>query len=242
MRGRFSDYEVMSFDCYGTLIDWESGIWAALQPLFTANRASPTRLAVLASYAELEYTRQAESPASIYPDILADVHRALASELGLETTEDLDRAFGESVPRWPAFPDSAEALEKLGESFRLVILSNVHRSGFEGSQRRLGVEFDAVYTAEEIGSYKPDPANFDYLLEHVATDFAVGPEAVLHVAQSLFHDHAPAKAAGLATAWIDRQRLSEGGSWGATKPLEERPTPDHVFYSLAELVEAVGAG
>jgi 2-haloacid dehalogenase len=143
------------------------------------------------------------------------------------------------VPEWPAFGDSAEALSSLGERYRLVILSNVDRYGFAASNEKLGVEFDAIYTAEDIGSYKPDPANFDYLTSRVEADLGVTSEAILHVGQSLFHDHAPAKAAGLDTVWIDRQRLSEGGDWGATRRLEERPEPDHVFFSLAELAAAV---
>lgn len=99
--------------------------------------------------------------------------------------------------------------------------------------------FDAVYTAEDIGSYKPDPENFDYLLRHLEDDFGVVADSVIHVAQSLYHDHAPAKAAGLDTVWIDRQRLSAGGEWGATAPIEDPPQPDHVFFSMADLARAV---
>jgi 2-haloacid dehalogenase len=115
----------------------------------------------------------------------------------------------------------------------------VDRAGFAASNEKLGVRFDAVYTAEDIGSYKPDPANFNYLLNHLAAEFGTRPELVLHVAQSLYHDHAPAKAAGLDTVWIDRQRLSSGGEWGATLPLEDPPIPDHVFFSMADLARAV---
>jgi 2-haloalkanoic acid dehalogenase type II len=233
------DYDALSFDCYGTLIDWESGIWAALQPLLAANDATLPRSEVLAVFGELESDQEASTPDLAYPLILARVHASLAGRYGLNTSEDLDRRFGSSVPEWPAFGDSAEALSSLGERYRLVILSNVDRSGFAASNEKLGVEFDAIYTAEDIGSYKPDPANFDHLMGRVETDFGVASEAILHVAQSLFHDHAPAKAAGLETVWIDRQRLSEGGDWGATKRLEERPEPDHVFFSLAELAAAV---
>jgi 2-haloacid dehalogenase len=151
----------------------------------------------------------------------------------------MDLAFGGSVPDWPEFADSAVALAFLSERYRLVILSNVDRTSFAGSNERLNVEFDAIYTAEDIGSYKPDPANFDYLLGHLEDDFDVMPDAVLHVAQSLYHDHAPAKAAGLDTVWIDRQRLSAGGEWGATTPIEDPPEPDHVFFSMADLARAI---
>ena len=233
------DYDVLTFDCYGTLVDWETGLWAALQPLLGANRGDVARSDVLAVYGELESEHEAREPDLLYPEILARVHHDLAARLGLDTTDDLDRAFGASVPGWPAFPDSAEALSLLAERYRLVILSNVDRQGFAASNAKLGGAFVAVYTAEDIGSYKPDPANFDYLLRRLEEDFAARPESILHVAQSLFHDHAPAKAAGLDTVWIDRQGLAEGGEWGATRRVEEPPEPDHVFTSMAAFAEAV---
>jgi 2-haloalkanoic acid dehalogenase type II len=235
------DYEALSFDCYGTLIDWESGIWDALQPLLWANDRPIGRADVLAEFGRLETLQQRETPLLRYPELLAKVHHDLAGALGLASTEALDSAFGASVTKWPAFTDSAGSLSYLGSRFRLVILSNVDRDSFAASNRLLQVTFDAVYTAEDVGSYKPDPANFDYLLRHLELDLGISPDAVLHVAQSLFHDHAPAKAAGLDTVWIDRQRLSAGGEWGATLPVEEPPVPDHVFYSMADLARAVQA-
>jgi 2-haloalkanoic acid dehalogenase type II len=237
--GPFPSYEALSFDCYGTLIDWESGIWEALRPLLNANESGAPRADVLAEFGRIESAREAATPNMRYSSLLVVVHHDLARALGLETTDDLDLAFGASVARWPAFDDSADALRSLAERYRLVILSNVDRESFAASNQKLGVTFDAVYTAEDIGSYKPDPANFDYLLTHLAEDFQIRPESVLHVAQSLFHDHAPAKAAGLDTVWIDRQRLSNGGDWGATMPVEGPPVPDHVFFSMAELAHAL---
>ena len=239
MKRSLLDYDVLTFDCYGTLIDWESGIWTALQPLISANHTGLARLELLGEYAKHEAAQEAETPTMMYAELLTLVHHDLAGTLGLATTDDLDRRFGESVPDWPAFPDSARALGELGQRYRLVILSNVDRRSFAGSNPRLEVTFDAVYTADDIGSYKPDPANFDYLLSHVEEEFGAGPENVLHLAQSLYHDHAPAKAAGLDTVWIDRQRLSEGGDWGATLRIDDRPEPDHVFFSMAEVAEAV---
>lgn len=235
------DYEVLTFDCYGTLIDWESGIWVALQPLLLANRTAVVRSTALAEFGRLETVQESETPGLPYPEILARVHRDLAGRLGLSTTEALDRGFGSSVPNWPAFADSPGALADLADRYRLVILSNVDRESFAASRRLLQVTFDAIYTAEDIGSYKPDPANFDYMLRHLDDDLGIQPDSVLHVAQSLFHDHAPAKAAGLDTVWIDRQRLSAGGEWGATAPVEDPPTPDHVFFSMADLARAVDA-
>ncbi len=150
----------------------------------------------------------------------------------------MDRTFGESVPLWPAFPDSAAALRDLGSRYRLVILSNVDRASFAASGALLGAAFDAVYTAEDIGSYKPDPRNFRYLLDHLEADFEVGPGQVLHVAQSLYHDHVPALSFGLATAWIDRQGLAKGGAWGATSRVDDFPEPTFTFSSMAELARA----
>ena len=237
-----SDYAVLTFDCYGTLIDWETGIWDALQPLVAANRRSNvTRDAGLQAFARFEPRQQRATPDLRYPELLARVHRSIAESFDMRSNEELDNAFGASVPFWPAFPDSADALRFLARRYRLVVLSNVHRDGFAASNRKLGVEFDAVYTAEDIGSYKPADANFEYLLARLEADLGRGGSDALHTAQSLHHDHAPANRFGLANAWIDRQRLSEGGSWGATEPVEAIPKTDFLFFSMAEMAAAVAA-
>ena len=234
-----SDFAVLTFDCYGTLIDWESGIWDAAQPLLMANDCGTvSRAAFLANFAREETAAQSATPLARYPDILRRTHQAIAASLGLRTTAALDGAFGESVPHWPAFPDTADALRRLKKRFRLIILSNVDRNGFAASSRKLGVTFDAVYTAEDIGSYKPDPRNFTYMLAHLMRDFGVETKDILHTAQSLHHDHVEAARLGLATAWIDRQRLSEGDYWGATAVVAERPTTDFRFFSLQAMAEA----
>lgn len=238
-----SDYKVLTFDCYGTLIDWETGIWDALQPVISANgRFDIRRDGALEVFASLESAMETDIPGLPYPEILARVHHGIAVHFELATTDEWDQAFGNSVPSWPAFPDTADALRYLKHYYRLVILSNVHRGGFAASNRKLGVEFDAIYTAQDIGTYKPDRANFEYLLVHLETDLGVNKQDVLHTAQSLFHDHVPAKSFGLATAWIDRQRLSESGNWGATASLDEIPRTDYVFHSMAEMAAAVAAG
>lgn len=239
---RLTDYEVLTFDCYGTLIDWESGIWDALQPLImNSGRNDLTRASMLALFGKHEKAQETATPDLIYPKLLAQVYEAMAAELGLTTTPELAAEFGRSVGQWPAFPDTADALRYLKTRFKLVILSNVNRDGFAASNRKLGVEFDAIYTAQDIGSYKPSPANFEYLLAHLQNDLGLKPAEVLHTAQSLHHDHAPAKAFGLANAWIDRQRLSKSGNWGATVPVEERPETDFLFFSMGEMAEAVRA-
>lgn len=237
---KLTDYRVLTFDCYGTLIDWETGIWDALQPLIMrCGRSDVTRDAALLAFAKHEHRHQSSSPGLHYPDLLARVHQSIAESFGMATTEPLDEAFGESVPLWPAFPDTADALRILERHYKLVILSNVHRDGFAASNRKLGVKFDAVYTAEDIGSYKPADANFEYLLAHLESDLGMTRTHVLHTAQSLHHDHTPAKRFGLANAWIDRQRLSEGGSWGATEKVEAIPEIDFRFFSMDEMAKAI---
>ncbi len=235
-----AEFSVLTFDCYGTLIDWETGIWDALQPLLMENPGrAVSHGALLSAFAEAESARQRETPGLPYPKVLADVHRTIAARFGLRTGNALDEAFGASVPHWPAFPDTAEALRRLKTRYKLAILSNVDRAGIAASGRKLGVAFDAVHTAEDIGSYKPDPRNFAYMIERLA-ELGLGAGDVLHTAQSLHHDHVPARAAGLANAWIDRQGLSGGGNWGATAPVDEPPEFDFVFPTLGAMADAAG--
>ena len=231
---RLTDFDVLTFDCYGTLIDWESGIFAALQPLLRKAAAPLSRDAALEIFARHESAQEAETPGMIYSELLAQVHRRLAEELALPATEDEHRSFGASVPDWPAFADSASSLQYLKKYYQLVILSNVDRESFKGSNRRLAVEFDAIYTAQDVGSYKPDEANFDYMLSHLG-DRGVEKGKILHTAQSLFHDHAPAKKKELASAWIDRRHDQDG--WGATMPAAGSAF-DFRFTSMADMVKA----
>jgi len=232
---KLTDFKVLTFDCYGTLIDWESGIHTALQPLVEKGGRARARDEVLEAFARHESSQQAETPDMLYCDLLARVHQRIADEWGIAADEEDDRRFGLSVGDWPAFPDSASALQYLQKFYKLVILSNVDHAGFARSNEKLGVTFDAVYTAQDIGSYKPNPRNFAYMLEQLA-GLGYGKADILHTAQSLFHDHVPAKAAGLASAWIDRRR-DEGG-WGATMPPAEDARYDFHFASMAEMAKA----
>lgn len=234
-----TDYKALTFDCYGTLIDWESGIWDALQPLWAANGCEIDRQTALIAFAETESAQQAATPDMLYPKVLTHVHQALARRFDLKTSIEMDRAFGNSVPHWPAFPDTADALRILKRHYKLVILSNVHRDGFAASNRKLGVAFDAVYTAQDVGSYKPNLANFEHMLRHLKADHGIEPGDILNTAQSLFHDHVPAGAAGLDRAWIDRQQLAEGGAWGATAEVPERPEVHFRYVTLMEMAKAV---
>jgi 2-haloacid dehalogenase len=239
---RLSDYTALTFDCYGTLIDWESGIWDAYQPLIMASgRNDITRAESLAAHARIESAQQVATPGMLYRDLLVQVHGGFARHYGLETTAEMDAAFGASVVLWPAFPDTADALRRLKQRYRLVILSNVDRAGFAASNTKLGVAFDAIYIAEDIGSYKPSARNFEHMLARLKGDHGVTKDQILHTAQSLFHDHVPAGDFGLARAWIDRQGLSRGGDWGATAKVAERPQVDFLFPTMAAMADAVEA-
>ncbi len=229
---RMSDFKVLSFDCYGTLIDWESGILAAAGNLLSLGNV-PGRL--LEAHARYEALHEAANPTVRYPQILSRVYESVAKEWGLVVTRDECEAFGLSVPDWPAFPDSPSALAYLKEHFKLAILSNVDRASFRSSAARLEVEFDYVFTAEDIGSYKPDQRNFDYMVAKLGQGgYAKGD--ILHVAESLFHDHAPSNRIGLSSAWIHR-RHAQGG-FGATQPPETMPSYNFRFTSMEELAQA----
>ncbi len=230
---KLTDFKALTFDCYGTLIDWESGLYAALQPLLKKGGVTLGRDAVLASFARHESAQQTATPQMVYSDLLAEVHRRLVREWHVSDAEKDAVAFGKSVPDWPAFPDTVAALQYLQRYYKLVILSNVDRASFAGSNARLGVTFDAICTAQDIGSYKPDPRNFAYVIDAVSK-LGVSKPQILHTAQSLFHDHVPAQAAGMHTAWIDRRHDMAG--WGATVPPAGTPKFDFRFTSLAEMV------
>jgi 2-haloacid dehalogenase len=232
---QLTDFNVLTFDCYGTLIDWESGIFAALRPLLLRTGRSLTREAVLATFGQHETQLERVNPTMRYSELLVLVHDELATEWGVAPDAVESHRFGASVGDWPAFADTVASLRYLQQHYKLVILSNVDRDSFRASNALLGVTFDAVYTAEDVGSYKPDPRNFVYLIERLAA-MGIDKSDVLHTAQSLFHDHAPANAAGLASAWIDRRHDVAG--WGATAAPSADVHYDFRFISLAEMVDA----
>ena len=230
---QLGDFKALSFDCYGTLIDWETGISQALSPLRERSGASVHDL--LKAYGPIELAVEQEHPTRPYSQLLEEVHARLCRQFDVEEDVEEAAAFGASVGDWPAFPDSAEALGYLKRHFHLIILSNVDRLSFAGSQRRLGVEFDHVFTAEDIGSYKPDLRNFEYLLGRLEEE-GIKRHELLHVAQSLFHDHVPANQLDIASAWIDR-RSGKSGS-GATVLPDPMPHYAFRFTSLGELAQA----
>ena len=233
---KLTDFKILTFDCYGTLIDWETGIFNGLAPLVAKARDAMSRDQLLEIFAQHESSQQEETPAMPYPQLLSVVYKRLANVQGIAVTNEEANTFGASVPDWPEFPDSAEALHYLRKHYKLVILSNVDRLSFRASNARLGVTFNAIYTAQDIESYKPSDRNFVYMLKRLQDDFGFGKADILHVAQSLFHDHAPANRAGLASAWIDRRHASK--SWGATMPPPEAPRYDFLFDSMAAFAAA----
>jgi putative hydrolase of the HAD superfamily len=236
---QLTDFEALSFDCYGTLIDWEAGLSAVLVPWARAHGLDVTEEQLLTEYSAAEAAAEAGHPADLYPDVLARSMRVVGGKLGAEVTAEEAARLAGSVPDWPAFADSHDALAALGTRFKLIILSNVDRASFAGSNARLGVEFTGVITAQDVGSYKPSQRNFDALLSEAAR-LGVGPGKLLHVAQSLFHDHLPAKRAGLPTVWINRRHARPG--WGATPEPPAPVTPDWEFPSMAAFAAAAEPG
>ncbi len=224
-------FSVLAFDCYGTLIDWETGIIAALRPILEQHGVEQTDDEILELFGELE--AQAEGgPYQSYREVLATVTDGFGQRLGFEPSAEQRAAFADSVPQWPAFADSTEALHSLANHYDLAILSNVDDALFAASARRLQTDFSEVVTAEQVGSYKPNPQNFQCLIERLG----VPNEQILHVAQSLFHDIAPAKDAGLTTVWINRRHDRPG--FGATPPQSAQPdleVPD--LATLARMVD-----
>ena len=232
---RLSDFKVLTFDVYGTLIDWESGMIAGLKPL--TDRVDPelSRDEILQAHALHESTQQSYTPAMRYQDLLPLVYRRLAEQWGVSVNWAECLNYGQSVKQWPAFADSAASLEYLKDHFKLVVLTNTDNDSFMHSQMKLKADFNGIYTAEDVGSYKPADRNFDYMLEKLATQ-GVEKHEILHTAESMFHDHEPANRFGLTCCHIYRRFDQEG--FGATMTPGEMPTWQFRFNSMAELVKA----
>ena len=220
----YSRFDALTFDCYGTLIDWETGLAEAFRPVLAAHGIDADDEDVIRRYARYEAAAEAGDYLR-YRDVLAAGLRGVAGELGFEPSAAEVARFSGSVADWPAFPDSAVALARLAQHFRLGVITNCDDDLFAASNRRLGVEFDWVVTAQQVRSYKPDERNFHEAFERLA----LPRERILHVAQSVFHDHVTAKRLGLTTVWIDRRAGRPGG--GATPPAEA--TPDATFPDMA---------
>jgi 2-haloalkanoic acid dehalogenase type II len=234
---KLTDFKLLSFDVYGTLIDYERGLINALEPaLKKANKTDIDQKHILKTYHTLQAPEQQNNPTQKYSASLTSIYPHLCKELGLhEPTKGESEAFGASVPTWPAFPDTVAALKRLHKYYKLVVLSNVDNASFakanaDGLQ---GFQFDAIYTAEDVGSYKPDHKNFEYMLKKVREQFGIEKHEVLQTAQSQFHDHHPAKEMGIKSAWIYRP--------GAIVGNREDPVYNWKFDQLEDLADAVDA-
>jgi 2-haloacid dehalogenase len=227
----FDRFECLSFDCYGTLIDWETGLLTSLRSILNRHGAELRDQEVLQSYAAAETDIEAGGYRP-YRQVLREVLLRLGRQHGFSPDpEELDE-FSVSVKDWPPFPDSREALAALQQKYRLIVLSNIDDDLFQHSARLLRVNFDEVFTAQRIRSYKPSEYNFRYLLENAG----VPREQILHVAQSLFHDIAPAKRFGLATVWVNRR----SGQSGAGATPVARAEPDLEVPDLRTLAYLAG--
>lgn len=231
---QLTDFKVLCFDVYGTLIDWETGIISNLQPLLDANNATFSREKLLDVIHECERTQQSITPDLKYHEILALIHPQIAAKLGLAKPPlDQSNAFGASVGSWPAFPDTVDALRTLKKHFKLVVLSNVDHESFARSNSGPleGVQFDLVITAQDVGSYKPDLENFRYMIKETEERLGVPKEQILQTAQSQYHDHQPAKEMGMSSCWIVRP----GAIMGNRSP----QVYDWKFDTLGGMADAV---
>jgi 2-haloacid dehalogenase len=224
----YAQFEALTFDCYGTLIDWETGILAALRPNLATLPVQPSDDALLEAFGRAEAAAEA-GPYRRYREVLATCLEGVCRANGVEPPDGAAATFGGSVVDWPAFPDSHTALARLKTRFRLGVITNCDDDLFAASNRRLGVEFDWVITAQSVGSYKPDPANFEAAFRTIG----LPRDRILHVAQSLFHDHVPAKRLGMSTVWIDRR----GGKAGAGATPLAAAQPDATFRDMASFAE-----
>ncbi len=227
----FEQFDVLTFDCYGTLIDWEAGILEALRAPLAAHGITDDDETVLADFAKYEARLEA-GPYRRYRDVLGEVLRSITADAGDPTEVAEDEAFGASVADWPAFPDSAEALARLHERFKLGVITNCDDDLFAASEEKLGLKFDWVVTAQQAKRYKPNPRGFELMFERVG----LPPSRILHVAQSLYHDHVPAKRLGLSTVWVHRRGERPGS--GATPPADA--TPDLTVPNMAALAALAG--
>ena len=231
-----TEYKALSFDCYGTLIDWESGIAAVLAPWAHAHGVDLSDEELLLAYADNEAAVERENRSALYPEVLALAFRGTGGTLGVPVSEEWALRLAGSVPDWPAFPDSADALARLGRHYKLIILSNIDRAGFAASNERLHGEFAAIITAEDVGAYKPAENHFR-ALDVTLRSLGLERSELVHVAQSLFHDHVPAKREGLRSVWINRRHDRPG--WGATPQPSGEWSFDLEFKSMADFADAV---
>jgi 2-haloacid dehalogenase len=221
-------FEALTFDCYGTLIDWESGILRVLRAVLDRRGVRLPDDELLEAFAKNEAALESGEYLP-YREILAGSLRGICLPHGFTPTEQEIRSFADSVGDWPVFADSAAALGRLAERFRLGVITNCDDDLFARSNARLGVTFDWIVTAQRARSYKPSLRNFQIAIETMG----LPPDRILHVAQSLYHDHVPAKQLGMRTVWVDRRAGKRG--FGATPPASA--TPDLTVSDMATFAD-----
>ncbi len=226
----FSRFKVLTFDCYGTLIDWESGILNALNRALAAHNRNIPAQELLAAYADIEPQIQSEGY-KLYRDVLAEVMRRLGARFSVQFTPIEIASLAESIRDWQPYPDTVAALRRLKSRYKLAIISNIDDDLFAHSAKRLEVPFDFVITAQQVGSYKPSLRNFEEALKRIG----LPKEQVLHVAESVFHDVIPAGSLGLKTVWVDRKQQT---GQKASKAASGRP--DLTVTTLSALADAAG--
>jgi 2-haloalkanoic acid dehalogenase type II len=244
-----TSYQALSFDIYATLVDWEIGILTQLAPLLAGvpkhhalwkKSREEIQSHLILHYTAVEHELEMANPQELYSILLAGVYERLAAELEVPVTREDALGFGQAIGKWPAWPDTVQAMQTLGKRYKLVALSNVDRASFnetlEGPLR--GVKFDAIYTAEDIGSYKPDLNNFRYLVSHIQSDLGVPKDGICHTAQSLNFDLVPAAQMGFRPGvWISRGGGRMG--MGDLKAVEGKVNLGAIYETLGDMAEAV---
>lgn len=219
--------EILTFDCYGTLIDWETGIKRSISSMFVNQKLQDSE--ILHLFAETEHRVQTEYPKMSYENVLKEVITRIGKKLSQDKSEEEEKSFSQGVKNWLPFDDTVGALKRLSKKFKLVIISNIDKSTIEVTKKHLVVDFYQTYTAEEIGAYKPDHKVFKYVFDKFEK-YGYGVNQVLHVAESLYHDHVPAKNMGFDSVWINR-RINKTGP-GASPNVGDRWIPEKQFPDL----------
>ena len=226
----FDSIRLITFDCYGTLIDWESGMLAAMRPMFQRDGHAVPDAQLLKHYGEAEAALEA-GPYLPYREVLSRSVQDMGRRLGMPVSAGQGTAFAEAFVRWDPFPDTVAALQAMARKFRLGIISNVDDDLFAQTRKKLGVEFHLVVTAQQVRSYKPALGNFEEALRRGG----LNKDQMLHAAQSLYHDIAPTNALGIRNVWVDRASAQPGS--GAATPAVAQPT--YRVRTLGELAALV---
>jgi 2-haloacid dehalogenase len=228
----FESIQLITFDCYGTLIDWETGMLTAMRPLFSRNGRTISDTQILEHYGDVELELES-GPYLPYRQVLSRAVQEVGSRLNVRITADEGRDFADSLTQWEPFPDTVASLQRLAQRFRVGIISNVDDDLFAVTRLKLQTPFDLVVTAQQVESYKPSLENFQEALRRSGLQ----KDQILHAGQSVYHDIIPANSLGIKNVWVNRPSRRPGA--GATKPAVGQPTAE--VKSLEELVELVSA-